>query len=158
MTEDSDAARLEQAVDQLFERVWTAALGRSLRAPDRSDHLPSRSRVLEVAIGIRGDTPVELRLFCPRETAREFAAALHRRPVTKITEQQLQDCLLHVASLFGGDLAALLPGHNEMRPPSEVKSHIAPLGTPPCKGREFSFRGWPCQLAVAPGRDSGSAR
>lgn len=154
MNGDFDAARLEQAVDQLFERVWTAALGGTIRAPDRSDHLPSRSRVLEVAIGIQGDTPVELKLFCPRETAREFAAAFHRRPVTTITEQELQDSLLHIASVFGGNLKGLLPGVNELRAPSEVKSHIAPLGTPPCTGREFSFRGWPCQLSVTPARNA----
>jgi hypothetical protein len=139
---------LEQAIDRMFRSVWSGALGDAIRAPERAGHSPSRVDVLAAQIAVRGESDVDVRLYCPRESAREFAAAFFRKPVALVSEDELEATLLELVNILGGNLKSWLPGRNELKLPECAAELHANLNSPPCIGRELDFRGWPCRLAV----------
>jgi hypothetical protein len=140
---------LERTIDRMFASVWNAVLGDSIRRPERAGHAPSRGDVMSARIEVRGESAVDVRLFCPRESAREFAAAFYRKPVTTLEDDEVEATLLELVNILGGNLKSWLPGRNELMMPEHVTELHANLGAPPCTGRELDFRGWPCRLSVS---------
>ncbi len=140
---------LEQAIDRMFASVWSAVLGDSIRRPERAGHAPSRGEVMSARIAVRGESAVDVRLYCPRESAREFAAAFYRKPVATLEDHEVEATLLELVNILGGNLKSWLPGRNELMLPEHVSSLDENLSAAPCSGRELDFRGWPCRLSVS---------
>ena len=68
---------LARAISQLFEQVWSAALGEPLRTASAAcDAELAAAAVERFCVSIRGDWCGAVVLSCPRGTATEFAASL----------------------------------------------------------------------------------
>ncbi len=140
---------LARAISQLFEQVWSAALGEPLRAASPScDAEPARQELERFCVSIHGDWCGAVVLSCPRGTATEFAASLLGKPHEELSRAEIDATLLELVNIFGGNLKAVLPGRNELALPC-----CAPLELPLDRSalaheQALSFRGWPLRLQV----------
>lgn len=140
---------LARAISQLFEQVWSAALGEPLRAASATcDAELAAAAVERFCVSIRGDWCGAVVLSCPRGTATEFAASLLGKPHEELSVSEIDATLFELVNIFGGNLKAVLPGRNELALPCRAPLELPLDRSALAHEQALSFRGWPLRLQV----------
>ena len=148
MREDELLETLQRSIESLFRSVWSATIGDSIRSPQRMQLVPNDLAPISASISIHGERSAEVTLTCSWDTARQFAAAMFRKDVSLLEEEEVRATLREFVNILGGNLKGAFPGRNRLSLP-RIEGPPAPLPDPAgaCRAR-LDFRGWPFELAV----------